>query len=270
MQGSSRAAAVASRTALTGALGAGADRSRLAEDLFAVAGALDSNVTLRRALADPSREGSAKVDLVQRLFGAKVGADALAVLKGIVGQRWSSERDLSDTVEAYAVETVIASAEEAGRADRVEDELFRFERIVAADTGLRTALGNQGVAADKRSALVDSLLSGKVAEETLKLARQAVAAPRGRRFDRTVEHFLDVAAARREQQTATVTSAVPLTEGDRERLARGLATLYGGKVHVNAVVDPRVMGGIKVEIGDEVIDGTVLRKLEGARRAMGA
>jgi F-type H+-transporting ATPase subunit delta len=270
MQGSSRAAAVASREAFTGALGAGADRARLAEDLFAAAGAIDANVTLRRALADPSREGSAKVDLVERLFSGKVGADAVAVLKGIAGQRWSSERDLSDSVERYAVETVIASAEEAGRADRVEDELFRFERIVAADADLRNALGNQGVPADKRSALVDSLLGGKVAEETLTLARQAVTAPRGRRFDRTVEHFLDVAAARREQQTATVTSAVPLSEADRERLARGLAVLYGGKVHVNAIVDPRVLGGIKVEIGDEVIDGTVLRKLEGARRAMGS
>lgn len=270
MQGSSRAAAVASREAFTGALAAGADRSRLAEDLFAVAGALDGNVTLRRALADPSREGSAKVDLVKRLFSSKVGPDALTVLKGVVGQRWSTERDLSDTVEAFAVETVIASAEEAGRADRVEDELFRFERVVASDPALRAALSDQSVPADKRAGLVETLLRGKVADETLVLARQAVTAPRGRRFDRTIEHYLDVAADRRQQQTATVTSAVPLAEADRERLARGLAAIYGGQVHVNAVVDPRVMGGIKVEIGDEVIDGTVLRKLEGARRAMGS
>lgn len=270
MQGSSRAAAVASREAFTGVLAAGADPARLAEDLFAVAGALDSNVTLRRALADPSREGADKVALAKRLFTGKVSADAVTVLEGVAGQRWSSERDLSDSVEAYAVESVVATAEAGGRADRVEDELFRFERVVASDAGLCTALGDQSVPADKRAALVDSLLVGKVAPETLTLARQAVTAPRGRRFDRTVEHFLDVASKRREQQTATVTSAVPLSEADRERLARGLAGLYGGKIHVNAVVDPRVMGGIKVEIGDELIDGTVLRKLEGARRAMGS
>ena len=52
--------------------------------------------------------------------------------------------------------------------------------------------------------------------------------------------------------------------------AAGLSTIYGGMVHVNTVVDPRVLGGIKVEIGDEVIDGTVIRKLDAARRAMGA
>jgi F-type H+-transporting ATPase subunit delta len=270
MQGSSRAAAAASRDAFTGALVAGADRSRLAEELFAVVALLDGNVTLRRAVADPSREGAEKSSLVERLLAGKVSAEALVVLKGVAAQRWSSERDLSDTLERYAVETVIAEAETADRADRVEDELFRFERIVAADPALRTALTDASAPAERRSALVATLLESRVAPETLVLARQAVASPRGRRFDRTVERYLETAAARREQQTATVTSAVPLGDGDRERLAAGLSAIYGGKVHVSTVVDPRVLGGVKVEIGDEVIDGTVIRKLDGARRAMGA
>ncbi|GAA6524620.1 F0F1 ATP synthase subunit delta [Intrasporangium sp. DVR] len=270
MQGSSRVAAAGSREAFTGALAATADRSRLAEELFAVIGALDGNATLRRALADPSREGADKAALAEKLFAGKVSAETLVVVKGVVGQRWSTERDLSDTLEGYAVETVIASAEAADHADRVEDELFHFERIVAADEQLRGALGDQTASAERRATLVDSLLTGKVSDETLTLARQAVVAPRGRRFDRTISRFLDTASARREQQTATVTSAVPLTEDDRARLAAGLSEIYGGKVHLNTVVDPRVLGGVKVEIGDEVIDGTIMRKLDAARRAMGA
>jgi F-type H+-transporting ATPase subunit delta len=270
MQGPSRAAAAASREAFTGALASGADRARIAEDLFAVAGLLDGSATLRRALADPSREGSDKAALAERLLTGKVGPQALSVIDAVVRQRWASERDAVDAVEAYAVEAVVAAAEDGGRADRVEDELFRFERVVASDAELRTALGDRAVPAEKRAGLVDSLLVGKVADETLTLARQAVAVPRGRRFDQSVEKYLAIAAERREQQTAVVTSAVPLADRDRTRLEQGLAEIYGGKVHVNTVVDPRVMGGIKVEIGDEVIDGTVLRKLEGARRAMGA
>ena len=85
-----------------------------------------------------------------------------------------------------------------------------------------------------------------------------------------LERYLETASSRREQQTATVISAVPLGDEERARLAAGLSAIYGGKVHVNTVVDPRVLGGIKVEIGDEVIDGTVIRKLDAARRAMGA
>jgi F-type H+-transporting ATPase subunit delta len=270
MQGSSRAAAAASRDAFTGALAAGADRSRLAEELHAVVGVIDGNATLRRALADPSREGSDKAALAERLFAGKVSAEALVVLKGVIGQRWSSERDLSDTIEAYAVEAVVAEAESADRVGRLEDELFRFERIVAADAGLRAALTDRTAPAESRSALVTSLLEGKAAPETLTLARQAVVAPRGRRFDRTIERYLDTVASRREQQTATVTSAVPLGDDDRARLAAALSAIYGGTVHVNTVVDPRVMGGVKVEIGDEVIDGSVIRKLDAARRAMGA
>lgn len=270
MQGPSRAAAAASREAFTGVLAGGADRSRLAEELFAVVGVIDGSATLRRAVADPSREGADKAQLAERLFSGKVSAETLVVLKGVAAQRWSSERDLSDTLEAYAVEAVIAQAEAAGRADQLEDELFRFERIVAADPALRAALSDEQAPADKRADLVSTLLSHKVTPETLALARQAVVAPRGRRFDRVVEHYLETASSRREQQTAVVTSAVPLTDDDRARLAAGLAALYGGTVHVNTVVDPRVLGGVKVEIGDEVIDGTVIRKLDAARRAMGA
>lgn len=270
MRGSSRVAAAGSREAFTGALAATASRSQLSQELFGVVGVIDGNATLRRALADPSREGAEKAALAERVFAGKVSAETLVVLKGVVGQRWSTERDLSDTLEAYGVETIIASAETAEREDRVEAELFHFERIVAANDPLRAALGDQTVPADRRAALVDSLLSGKVADETLTLARQAVIAPRGRRFDRTVNTYLETASARREQQTATVTSAVPLTADDRERLAAGLSAIYGGKVHINTVVDPRVLGGVRVEIGDEVIDGTIMRKLDGARRAMGA
>lgn len=270
MRGSSRAAAAASREAFTGALASTGSRSQLAQELFGVVGVIDGNATLRRALADPSREGADKAALAERLFAGKVSAETLVVLKGVVGQRWSTERDLSDTLEAYGVETIIASAEAAEREDRVEDELFHFERIVAANEPLRAALGDETVPAGKRADLVDSLLAGKVADETLALARQAVIAPRGRRFDRTVDSYLETAAARREQQTATVTSALPLTADDRERLAAGLSAIYGGKVHVNTIVDPRVLGGVKVEIGDEVIDGTIMHKLDGARRAMGA
>jgi F-type H+-transporting ATPase subunit delta len=270
MQGSSRAAAAASRDAFTGALAAGADRTRLAEELFAVVGVFDGSAILRRSLGDPSREGSDKAALAERLLAGKVSAETLVVVKAVVGQRWSSERDLTDALEGYAVEAVIAGAEEADRADRVEDELFRFERIVDADAGLRGALTEASIPAERRAELVTSLLERKATAETLTLVRQAVTAPRGRRFDRTVEFYLDVASSRRQLQTALVTSAVPLSDEDRNRLAAGLSAVYGGKVHVNTVVDPRVMGGVKVEIGDEVIDGTVIRKLDAARRAMGA
>lgn len=270
MQGASRAAAAASRDAFRTALAGGADRKALADELYAVIDVLDGNATLRRALVDPSREPSERAELVGRLFGGKIGQPTEQVLRAAAQQRWSGERDLADALEGFAVESVIASAEVNGRADRVSDELFRFERIVAANPDLRTAITDTSAPADKRAALVDQLVGGKVSDEAAYLAHKSVTASRGRRFDRTITEYLDTAARRRDQQTATVTTAVPIGEAERERLAEGLSRVYGGKVRVNAVLDPRVMGGVKVEIGDEVIDGSILRKLEGARRAMGA
>lgn len=266
MQGSSRGAAQAAHDGLRTALGSGVDRSALAEDLFGITAAVDDKATLRRALADPSRGGDAKSDLVARLFDGKVSAEAVDLLKVVASQRWSTERDLADTMESLAVETVVAGAEEAGRADQVEDELFRFERIVAGNVGLRDVLTDRRADVHGKDEVVRSLLEAKASPETVRLARQAVLAPRGRRFDRVLEAFLAIAGERREQLAATVTSAVDLDPTQRDRLVAALAGHYGKAVHLNVVVDPAVIGGIRVRIGDDVVDGTILRRLDSARR----
>ncbi len=269
MQGSSRAAAAAGQRALDAALAARPDLTALAGDLFAVAAAIDGNATLRRALTDPTREGRAKSQLASTLLLGKVGSPAVGVVAALVSERWSSERDLTDTIEGFAVQAVAAGAETARRVDAVEDELFRFERIVAGDPALRDAVTDRNRPADQRRALVEGLLADKVSPETLTLATQAAAAPRGRRFADVVGQYLQIIATRREQLSATVTSAVELATPQRVRLGAALQRIYGKPVHLNVVVDPSVVGGIRIEVGDEVVDGTVLRRLEGARRHLG-
>jgi F-type H+-transporting ATPase subunit delta len=266
MRGSSRAAAASGHRAFQSALASGADWGTLAEDLFGITAVLDSSATLRRGLADPSRDAHAKRELVARLFGGKVSPAAVDVLSELVAQRWSTERDLSDTVESFAVETVLASAEAGGRGDQVEDELFRFERIVAGSPELRDALTDRNADPQAKAEVVTRLLQSKVTAETVRLARQAVLAPRGRKFDRTFREYLALAAKRREQLTAVVTAAVGLDEAQRQRLASALQGIYGKPIQLQVVIDDKVVGGIRVQIGDEVVDGTVLRKLEGARR----
>jgi F-type H+-transporting ATPase subunit delta len=269
MRGSSRAAALSGSKALDAALAGGVDRARLGEDLLAVTGLLDGSATLRRALADPSREPEQKQALAERLLSGKVSAEALGVVTALVGQRWATQRDLTDTLEELAVESVLAHAEAAGRIDAVEDELFRFERIVAGNPELRDTLTNRQADPQGKAQVVQTLLEGKTSEETLRLARQAVLAPRGRKLDRTLDGWLRLAARRREQLTAVVTVATAITEQQRERLASALQGIYAKPVLLQVVTDPRVVGGIRVQIGDEVVDGTVLRRLEVARRHFG-
>jgi F-type H+-transporting ATPase subunit delta len=268
MLGPSRAAMHAAREALAAQLAATRDRTAVGEDLLAVARLLSSNVVLRRAVADPSRQGSDKVALVRRLLEGKIGEPPRQVVETVVSSRWASDGDLVDAIEALGVESVLAEAEAHDRLDRVEDELFRFNRIVAGNPELRAALMERRVEPSAREELVRRLLAGKAAPETERLALLAVGTPRAGRYDRAIEGFLEVAARRQEQLTAVVTAAVPLTEDQHERLVRALRAHYGRPIHANVIVDPGVVGGIRIEIGDEVIDGTVVSRLEEARRRM--
>ncbi len=265
MRGSSRASAKAVQSAFDEALAQGTGVT-LAEELFAVSAVVDGSASLRRALADPSRESADKQALARAVFGGKVGETTTALLAEVAGQRWSAERDLGDTVESLAAQTLLASAEREGRIDRVEDELFRFERIVAGDPGLRDTLSSRNTDAAGKVALVHGLLEGKAAPETVRLAEQAVRAPRGRRFDRVMEAYLTLASSRRDELTALVTVAAPLTEQQSDRLSSALESHYGKPVTLQVVLAPVVMGGIRVQVGDEVVDGTVLRRLDQARR----
>jgi F-type H+-transporting ATPase subunit delta len=268
MRGSSRGAYAAGQRALAQAQQSGIDWSVLVENLFSMTAVLDHNASLRRALTDPSRDGAARRGLVSGVFSGRVSEQAVAVVGELAAQRWSEERDLSDAVELLAVETVIASAEAGRRLDAVEDELFRLSRVVTGNTGLREALWDRGRSAADKEALIGRLVAGKVAPETLRLATQAIHAPRGRHFDRVLEQYVAAVARRREQLTAIVTAAVPLDETQRQRLAQALTGIYGKPVQVNVILDPEVVGGIRVQVGSEVVDGTILRRLEEARRLL--
>lgn len=270
MQGASRGGLLESRKALQGVLESGADWSAVSEDLFSVAGVIDGSATLRRALADPSRDAESKRGLVRRLLEGKVQPGTLDVLGAVASQRWSKARDLSDAVELLAVEAQVAMSESAGRADDVEEQLFRFERTVTGSPELREALSDPQLPAERKGQVVDQLLAGKAHPETRRLAHQAVVAGRGRKVSTVIEEYLSVAAARREQLSAVVTVASPLSQEQHDRLAAALGQTYGRPVLLKVVLDPQVVGGIRVQVGDEVVDGTIVTKLDAARRHFGA
>jgi len=269
MQGSSRASLASAEERLEALLGApDVDRTAIADGLFAVAGLLDGNVSLRRALTDPSQEGSAKAALATRLLEGRLPSDVVDLVAGLSRSRWSQARDLADAIEQLAVTSLVAAAEAEGRLDRVEDELFRFGRTVMASPQLRGPLADRTASTERKTRLVDDLLAEKVAPETLRLVRQAVLEPRGLNLESALTRYGQLAARRREQLVARVVVALPLEEAHRQRLSQALQQMYGRRVHLNVDVDPDVLGGIRVEIGDEVLDGTVLRRLDDARRRL--
>jgi F-type H+-transporting ATPase subunit delta len=252
---------------LGSAVESGADAARVADDLFSVAALLRREPSLRRVATDLSLQPAAKSDFVRGLLGGQLDPASLDLVAGAVGQRWAATRNLADALEELGVVTVVKGADRAGQADALEDELFGFGRLVSENPGLRDALSDPSRSAADKHALLDGLLEGRVTEATRRLAKQAVVSSH-RTVSVAVEEYQRVAARHRNRLVATVRVARELDEADRQRLQGTLARQYDRPVHLNVVVDPEVVGGVKVEIGDDVIDGTVASRLDDARRRL--
>ena len=269
LQGASRDSLAAARERLdTLAQNTSVDVVALGEELFSVVRLLDRETSLRRILSDPAQPGEVKVSLVGALVGDQLSEAAVDLVSGVVRSRWSQPRDLADALEVLAVQAEVVAAERDGRLDDLEDELFRFGRIVAGQPPLRAALSDPVLPADRKSGLLSELLDGKVTDVTHRLVSHLVIHPRGRTIEQGLEEYARFAAERRERIVALVDVAAPLTETQKNRLQNALRRLYGHEVHLNIELDPTVLGGIRVRIGDEVIDGTIASRLDEARRRL--
>ncbi|MEU0518788.1 F0F1 ATP synthase subunit delta [Streptosporangium sp. NPDC006007] len=250
------------------AVAGSADLGSLADELFALADLFDREHGLRRYLSDPARPAAQKAQAVRVLLDGKVSDAALETVVQAVSVKWSRAGDLVDALERFGVTAASAEAEAQGRLDDVEDELFRFGRIAASDLPLHRVLSDPAVAEQAKRELLGSLLAGKVVPATLRLVTQVVVHPRGRSLDRGLDEFGSLVAAQRQRLVAVVRSAVELSEEQRRRIATWLSTSYGRDVHVNVEVDPRVLGGFSVQIGDDLIDTTVAGRIEEVRRRL--
>lgn len=244
--------------------GAGYD---VASDLFAVASVLRSEPALRRVLTDVSLGSEAKAGLARSVFGGKVGERSQELVASAASQRWAAMRDLGDTLERMSVVAVVRAADADGEADAVEHELFSVSRLVTDNPSLRDSLSDPSREVSDKQQLIRSLLEGKVARGTLQLVEQA-ANGTYRTVVLAIEDYQKIAATERDRLVALVRVARPLTEQESQRLSAALGNHYDRRVDLNELVDPDVLGGIRVEVGDDVIDGTVASRLEEARRRL--
>jgi F-type H+-transporting ATPase subunit delta len=241
------------------------DSGKLGEELFGVAAVLRSEAALRRIATDSSIDASAKADLAGNVFGNALGEAALGLVKSAVQLRWTVSRDLADVIEQLGVLAAVRSAGDDG--GRISDELFEVRRVIDETAGLRTALSDPARSASDKSGLLRSLFGGKLLPASLLLLEQAAAGAHGA-IDGALEGYQHTAASANGEKIATVTTARELSDGDRNRLAEALGAQYDTSIHLQVVVDPEVVGGLRVEIGDDVIDGTVSSRLEDAQRRL--
>ena len=270
MQPASRAALATAREQLEDRIAGAAagDAERLGGDLGAVAAALGEQPAIRRYLADSAAPEQIRRKMVEALFGGKVSGLALQTLGDVVASRWSRPLDLVDGIEELAWQALLTIAERNQTLDDVEDELFRFGRILAAQPRLATLLGDENAPAARRLELLDTVLANRTRPVTRGLLEQAIRAPRGRPLDEIVDALVDRAAARRERSVAHVSAAGPLSQQQEQRLLDVLNRIYRRPISLKVDLDPELLGGLVIRMGDEVIDGSVAARLDQARQWM--
>lgn len=249
------------------AIADGGDGARAGDGLFAAADVLRDQPALRRACTDPTVPGEAKAALAREVFGPHLDETATQIVAAAVSRRWAAARDLPDALAQLAVVAVVMAADAAGEGDRLEEELFGFSRAVADHPELRDSLSDPGRTVSDKQGLVRSLVESKVTSFALALCERAVTDTH-LTVTTALEDFIELTSATRGRLVARVWAARPLSDADADRLAAALGRVYDRQVHLNVILAPDVLGGVRIEIGDDVIDGSVANRLDDARRRL--
>ncbi len=238
---------------------------KLASELFAVGAAIASSAQLRSILSDPSAEAKAKSGALQAVFGKTVSKVALDFTDSLVALRWSSGSDLVAAFEQLGVYVVAAISAKGKKLDQVETELHSFRQAIESDQELQFALGAKTASAEAKQALVDALLKSKATPEAAMLISRAVSGAGKRRVSVVLEQFGKQLSAYAERLVATVVAAAPLDKKQLDRLEKALSKSFGLDIKVNVEIDKTIIGGLKVQVAGQIIDGSLSARLNQAR-----
>ena len=237
-------------------------------DLFVAADAISANSKLRGILSDPSAEAKAKSALVEILFKAKLASASVEFVKLVVAKRFSKGRDLVAVLEQLGVHAAANVAKNANQLAQVQADLFSFEQAVSSNRYLQFALGNKAVSNELKLELVSKLIQGKVSETSSTLIRQAVISARTRRLAVVLDEFANQIAQFDETVIAKVTVASALDDAQAKKLQDSLTKTYGKQIRLNVEIDLRIIGGVKVQIAGEIIDGSISSRLTNLKQQL--
>lgn len=268
MRSGSEAALKAARDRWSGLLHQrGSGERELAQALFAIVDILHANPTLTAALEDNARDPQDRATLVRNVLGGKVADEVTELVMGVARDRWSEQGDLVTGLESLGVFTLLSGAQREGKLSDVEGQLYTAMRTLRTERKLRLALGDSAYDVAARQKLVNDVFSDMDEHTRDLLSRAIVRNERGTTLAQSLTGYMDDAAQQGNHIAASVTSAIPLTDEQIERLSSILSRTYNTDVSVHVSIDPAVIGGIRIHVGDDVIDGTLASRLGAVREA---
>jgi F-type H+-transporting ATPase subunit delta len=263
MASSTRQALAAAKEAISPLLGK-ADLL-FAEELFTIGAAIASSIQLRNLLSDPSGEEKSKQGALAAVFGKAISKDALTFANKLSGLRWSKGSDLVSAFEQMGVYVVASIASRDKTLAELEDQLFAARSVVDSSQELQQALSSRQASVESKVELVSALFKGKLSAASALLVRFAVIGSRQHKLSEVLEAFGKQVSAVADRLVATVTVAAPLSAAQQNRLEAALSASYGTELNLNVEIDPSILGGVKVQVSGEIIDGSVAARLNQAK-----
>ena len=249
----------------------GEDAWRIGNELFTITSALDHNIQLERALTDPSRPVEDKVAVVKTLIGDQAHPLVMEIMSDLVSRRWSRVSDIANAVEDFGVDGMMYYADYTNTTLQVSIELAELHSALLNLPVVRTKLYDATVSSEARVKLLYSLIGdADFTKVTKRLAEHATCNLRNRRYLQSIQWLINKFSRHMGESIVNVTTATPLSKEQVEKLIAIYSAKTGHPVHINSVVDPTVMGGMRIQVGDEVTDNTVVAQLQHLQRTVKA
>ena len=245
------------------------DAWRIGNELFTITKVLDDSIQLERALTDPSRPVADKVAVLKELLGDNAHPMTMEIMTDLVSRRWSRARDIANAVEDFGVDAMMYYADATDATLQVSIELSELHSALLNLPVVRAKLYDYQATSEARVKLFREVFSGKTLNKvTMRLAEHATCNLRRRRYLETIQWLINKFSRHMGESMVTVTTATPLKKEQIKRLVEVYSAKVGRQVHINSVVDPTVLGGMRIQVGDEVTDNTVVAQLQNLHRKM--
>lgn len=243
------------------------DAWRIGNELFTITKVLDDSIQLERALTDPSRPVADKVAVLKELLGDNAHPMTMEIMTDLVSRRWSRARDIANAVEDFGVDAMMYYADATDATLQVSIELSELHSALLNLPVVRAKLYDYQATSEARVKLFREVFSGKTLNKvTMRLAEHATCNLRRRRYLETIQWLINKFSRHMGESMVTVTTATPLKKEQIKRLVEVYSAKVGRQVHINSVVDPTVLGGMCIQVGDEVTDNTVVAQLQNLHR----
>lgn len=250
---------------------AGEDTWRIGNELFTMTALLDGNHAITAALSDPSRPVSDKVTLLNTLVGTQTHPLTMSILTDLVNRVWSRSTDIANAVEDFGVDAMMYYADYTNTTLQVSIELAQLHSALLNMPVVRARLYDEQATADARVKLLETLLADSgFSKVTMRLAKHATANLRRRRYLSTIQWLISKFSRHMGESMITVTTASPLTTEQIRKLSTTYSAKLGRPVHINSVVDASVIGGMRIQVADQVTDVTVVAQLRQLRGSISA